>query len=291
LFWSPNAVVIEVRMVEPASVSPSPVDLSVVLPSYRNAELALASSRELAGYLDRTALSWEIVIVDDGGHDFQAQPELWELGRGRARLVRLPCNRGKGAAVRTGMLAATGQCRIFTDVDLPYQMSLFPLAFEYLQHRRFHVVAGDRTLTNSRYDVRVSWARRVGSVIFSRFANHLVTGGFYDTQCGFKGFRADVAQAIFSKSRIDRFAFDVEILYLALKYRLDVKRLPVTLRHNETSSVRIGRDGFRMLVDVLRLKANQLAGHYAIDEMRELLSRELAQDELRLCPDAGARQE
>jgi dolichyl-phosphate beta-glucosyltransferase len=265
------------------------IDLSVVLPSFKNAALAVASSGELGAYLDRTALSWEIVMVDDGGGDFAAEPDEVTRGRGRVRLIRLPENRGKGAAVRAGMLAARGQCRVFTDADLPYQLSLFPLAYEYLQHRRFHLVVGDRTLADSRYDLRVSIARQTASFAFSRVANHLVTGGFYDTQCGFKGFRAEVADAIFSRARIDRFAFDVEILYLALKYRLDIKRLPVTLRHNETSSVRLGRDASRMVLDVLRVKANQLAGHYAIREMRELLSRDLAQDAVELCPDARTR--
>jgi glycosyltransferase involved in cell wall biosynthesis len=257
-------------------------DISVVLPSYRNAALALASTEELATYFDRTSLLWEVILVDDGGGDFPSDRDAWTTGRGRARLIRLPGNRGKGAAVRAGMLAATGRCRVFTDADLPYELSLFPLAFEYLQHRRFHLVVGDRTLPGSRYQLRVEPARRLASFAFSRFANHLVTGGFYDTQCGFKGFRAEVADAIFSRAAIDRFAFDVEILYLALKYRLDIKRLPVVLRHNETSSVRLGRDSSRMIWDVLRVKMNQLAGHYAIREMSDLLSRDLAEDALEL---------
>jgi glycosyltransferase involved in cell wall biosynthesis len=252
------------------------------LPSYRDAALALASADELSSYLEGTNLTWEIILVDDGGGDFPNQPLERTTGHGRRTLIRLPENRGKGAAVRAGMLAATGQCRVFTDADLPFELSLFPLAVEYVLGRRFHMIVGDRTLPGSRYHLRVDRARRLASFVFSRFANHLVTGGFYDTQCGFKGFRSDVADVIFSKSIIDRFAFDVEVLYLALKYRLDIKRVPVVLRRNETSSVNLARDSSRMIKDVFRIKMHQLAGHYAIEEMRELLSSDLAEDAARI---------
>jgi dolichyl-phosphate beta-glucosyltransferase len=260
-------------------------DLSVILPSYRNAALALASSEELAAYLEGLDLRWEIILVDDGGGDFARQPLERTTGRGRLALIRLPKNRGKGAAVRSGMLAATGRCRVFTDADLPFELSLFPLAVEYVLGRGFHMVVGDRTLPASRYHLKVDLARQLASFAFSRFANHLVTGGFYDTQCGFKGFRGDVADAIFSRSIIDRFAFDVEVLYLALKYRLDIKRVPVSLRRNETSSVNLVRDSSRMIRDVFRIKMHQMAGHYAIEEMRHLLSDDVAADVARLTRD------
>ncbi len=253
-------------------------ELSVVLPSYRDAPRALASADELAAYLEHTDLAWELLLVDDGAGDFPGELPHPRRGRGRIRLIRLPENRGKGAAVRAGMLAATGRCRVFTDADLPFQLSLFPLAVEYLLGRRFHMVVGDRTLPGSRYDLQVDVMRRAASFAFSRFANHVVTGGFYDTQCGFKGFRADVAQAIFSRAIVDRFAFDVEVLYLALKYRLDIKRVPVVLRRNDSSSVHLARDSSRMIRDVFRIKLRQMAGYYAIAEMRALLSDDAASD-------------
>jgi dolichyl-phosphate beta-glucosyltransferase len=264
---------------------PSVPELSVVLPSYRNAALALASAEELSTYLEGINLSWQVILVDDGGGDFPPEPFERQTGDSRFSLIRLPENRGKGAAVRAGMLAATGRCRVFTDADLPFELSLFPLAVEYVLGRRFHMVVGDRTLPASRYHLKVDPMRRLASLAFSRFANHLVTGGFYDTQCGFKGFRGDVADAIFSRSIIDRFAFDVEVLYLALKYRLDIKRVPVVLRRNETSSVNLARDSTRMIKDVLRIKMHQVAGHYAIEEMRDLLSDDMAEDAAHLTRD------
>jgi glycosyltransferase involved in cell wall biosynthesis len=194
------------------------------------------------------------------------------------KLIRFPENRGKGAAVRAGMLAASGRSRFFTDVDLPFELSVFLPATRYLLDRRYHLVVGDRTLQDSRYHLDIGVKRRAASFLFSQFVSKLVTGGFFDTQCGFKGFRGDVAQALFSRTIIDRFAFDVEVLYLALRHRLDIKRVPVVLRNNETSSVRLVRDSSRMLLDIFRIKAHQVAGHYRDQDLSDLLSRDLAED-------------
>jgi hypothetical protein len=105
-------------------------------------------------------------------------------------------------------------------------------------------------------------ARRAASALFTQFVGRIVTGGFFDTQCGLKGVRGDVADALFPILRVNRFAFDVELVYVALKHRLDIKRIPVQLLHNETSSVRLLRDAVRGGSDVLGIKANQLRGRY-----------------------------
>src|SRR6185369_16744187 len=117
---------------------------------------------------------------------------------------------GKGGALRAGMTAARGEIRAFTDADLPYGLDLLPLAME--------------------------WTR--------------VTGGIYDTQCGFKVFRGDVAAELFRVARVDGFAIDVEVIYLLLKYRLDVKRIPVRLERNAPSSVHVLRDSVASVRDI-----------------------------------------
>lgn len=252
---------------------PGRPDISVVLPCYRAAARAQKSVRELSGFLGGRGFAWEIVVVDDGGKDFPAGQ--WEDG-GAVRLVRLPVNCGKGAAVRAGMAAACGQVRIFTDVDLPYDLDLLLVIEEYISKRGFHVVVGDRTLPDSLYGTEIRWQRRLASRAFSWLVGKLVTGGFFDTQCGLKGFRADVADAIFPNTKLDRFAFDVEIIYLSLKSRLDIKRIPVHVRSQDDSSVRLLRDSSRMVLDVLRIKANQMAGRYRSVESDLLFSRDFA---------------
>ncbi len=251
---------------------PAPPDVSVVLPCYRSAELARRSVDRLARFLGETYGSFEIVVVDDGGGDFDAS---WPQ-EGPVRLLRLPVNRGKGAAVRAGMLACRGRVRIFTDVDLPFDLEPIATAVRFIEERGFHLAVGDRTLPESSYALDVGWRRRIASGLFSKLVGIFVTGGFFDTQCGFKAFRGDVAQALFGMSRIDRFAFDVELLYLALVYRTDIKRLPVKLRSNETSTMRLLRDSARMLIDVARIRAFALRGAYRCPALAKIVADDVA---------------
>jgi dolichyl-phosphate beta-glucosyltransferase len=233
--------------------------VSVVLPCYRAAETASRTVEALSAYLPTVSATWEILVVDDGGNDFGATPLPDRPG---VRLLSHPRNRGKGAAVRTGMLAARGQVRVFTDVDMPYDRELVPLMMEYITQAGFHLVIGDRTLPGSVYAEATSVTRRLLSGVASRFIGSLVTGGFHDTQCGIKAMRGDVADQLFPLVRIDRFAFDVEVVYLALKHRLDIKRVPVRLRRGDGSSVRPVRDAIRSSVDLLAIKWRQTRGDY-----------------------------
>ena len=249
-------------------------DLSVVLPCYRGADLAERSVGELAAYLPEISTSWEVILVDDGGGDLAGI----SLPDSRFRVLSFPANRGKGAAVRAGMLAAAGRARVFTDVDLPFELESIGYARYLLGDRAFHVVVGDRTLPQSSYRLHLSGTRRLASRVFSGFVGTLVTGGFFDTQCGLKGFRGDVADALFPLTRIDRFAFDVELIYLALKHSLECKRIPVRLRHNAGSSMRLVRDSARMFVDVLRIKRRQMTGGYASLDLDALVEAQLARE-------------
>ncbi len=247
-------------------------DISVVLPCYRSAELARRSADRLQSFLAACFASYEVVVVDDGGGDFDAG---WPQA-GALRLIRLPANRGKGAAVRAGMLASRGRVRVFTDVDLPYDLELIAAAAYFIRERGFQVAIGDRTLPGSSYALEVGWRRRLASAVFSRLVGTSLTGGFFDTQCGFKAFRADVAEALFQLARIDRFAFDVELLYLALLYRADIKRIPVQLRNNETSAVRLLRDSTRMLLDVGRIRLLAWRGAYRCPALAAIVADDYA---------------
>jgi dolichyl-phosphate beta-glucosyltransferase len=248
-------------------------DVSIVLPCFRNAAIAAESVAELSEFFLAAGLdAWEAVVVDDGGGDFPADP--WP-DEPRTRLVTLPRNRGKGAAVVAGMTAARGRARIFTDVDLPYGTELFPAMADYLA-RGFHMVIGDRTMPTSRYHDSISLQRRLVSGLSSKLIGSLVTGGFFDTQCGLKAVRGDVADLVFPLIRLERFAFDVELIYIALVHRLDIKRVPVRLRENQTSSVHVLRDSVRGVVDVLRIKHHQLRGLYDSEELPRLVLDEIA---------------
>ncbi|MBA3657888.1 MAG: glycosyltransferase [Gemmatimonadaceae bacterium] len=251
------------------------VALSVILPCYRAAGLAVASAEALGSFLQGRIPHWEVIVVDDGGDDFPASPFRMDWGAGGSvRLIQLPKNRGKGAAVAAGMRAATGAVRIFTDVDLPYGTAPILLLESIIRTRRIHVVIGDRTFPQSRYAADLPVMRRAASRVFSLITATLVTGGFFDTQCGLKGFRGDVADALFALQRLERFSFDVELIYLALTYGLEIKRVPVVLEVNRTSSVRIGRDSLRSMADLARLRLNRFRGRYDCPQLEELVANE-----------------
>jgi len=236
------------------------VKLSIVLPSYESAALLAKHVPVLLRYLQSLGVTHEVVIADDGSNDGGRTARIADsLG---CRYVRNPANEGKGSAVRRGMLAARGEYRIFTDCDVPYELTTIERFLHYLAVKEYHFVAGDRTLPESNYFARVPPLRRAGSHLYSFIVGRFVAGGWFDTQCGIKGFRASVAEDLFHVARIDRFAFDVELFYVALKRNYDIKRLPVRLRVQEGSSVNVLRDGAAMVRDIAVIRYHQLAGHY-----------------------------
>jgi dolichyl-phosphate beta-glucosyltransferase len=235
--------------------------VSIVLPSYRGAAYARRHVPLLLHHLHELGVRHEVIIVDDGSADG---------GETRAVAAELGCtylenaeNRGKGASVRRGMLAARGRFRLFTDIDLPYEFEDIDRFLYYLNDKEYHFVAGDRTLAQSRYFHEVPAARVLASHVYSTVVGRLVASGWFDTQCGLKGFRAEVAEDLFGVARVDRFAFDVELFYIALKRNYDIKRLPVHLRVNEASTVSVVRDGAAMVRDIGVIRWNQFLGRYA----------------------------
>lgn len=234
--------------------------LSIILPSYQGSEILSRNLPLLVDYLNKKNIEYEIIVVDDGSDDGGATRHVAE--NYHCIFLQNERNMGKGAAVRKGMLHAKGEYRIFTDADIPFELDAFEQFLRYLDFKEFDVVIGDRTLPESAYFTEISKTRKFGSNFFSFLVGRFVTGGMPDTQCGLKGFKAAVAEDLFSVSKINGFAFDVELLYIALKRNYDVKRLPVRLRTNETSTIRLAKEGIKMFADILTLKLNHIRGKY-----------------------------
>lgn len=234
--------------------------LSVIIPSYNSAAVLKNNLPYLINFLKEKKYDYEILVVDDGSNDNGATKQVAEE-LGCAYLCN-DKNIGKGESVRKGMLAATGKFRIFTDADIPFNAEAIEQFLHYMDEKEFHMAIGDRTLNESSYFNSKSGLRNLASKSFSFFVGRFVAGGMFDTQCGIKGFRAEVAKDIFGVSRIKGFTFDVELLYIALKRNYDIKRLPVTLRSQEGQSVKLLLHSFTMMADLMKIKLNHLGKKY-----------------------------
>lgn len=251
----------------------TPPALSLVMPAYNSAGYLNANVLRVRDFYAQAGIDGEIVVVDDGSTDGTADSVTTDE---RTRVLRRP-HRGKGAALRAGMAATTGAICGFTDADLPYGTDALPLAISYIRDRRYHAVIGDRTLPGSAY-ASTGLLRTAVSEFASFSFRTMVTGGIYDTQCGFKLFRGDVGREALRLSRIDGFAIDVELIYLLLKYRLDIKRIPVRLERNAPSSVRVVRDSAAAFRDIATIRWNWATGRYRAPLLVRLLQDELERD-------------
>ena len=234
--------------------------LSIVLPSYKNSGLLARNLPPFISYLKSESIEHEIIIVDDGSEDDGKTKDI-ALAHGCV-FCQHETNKGKGAAVKTGMQAARGEFCLFTDADIPFGYESIHRFLYYLDFKEFDIVIGDRNLEGSVYFDKITPLRKMASGIFSFFVARFVTGGFFDTQCGLKAFKSSVARDIFSVTRIERFSADIEILYIALKRNYDIKRLPVKLRCNEGTSVRLIKDSMIMVWDIFRIRWNYTLGRY-----------------------------
>jgi len=249
-----------------------PFDISLVIPVCNGADFIAETVTSSRDFLAGRDLNFEIVVVDDGSSDNSAAA-IRPLTDERVSLIELSPNRGKFGALTVGMAEARGACRVFTDADLPYDLDAIPYIAELVNDGGFHVVVGDRTLPESCSATQTHLSRRLSSRIFSFCVRMLVTGGLFDSQCGLKGFRADVAEAAFPLLTDPGFSGDVELLYIALKHNLSIRRIPVRLRATSTSTVRLTIHSLPMLGRILRLRHNWTSGRYDSVELSRLGSQ------------------
>jgi len=239
------------------------LDLSVVIPVYKSADFIGSNLAALDEFLKSLSLSYEIICVDDCSPD-RTLDIMEGMDLPSLKILKQTRNKGKGGAVRRGMLEARGAFRIFTDADLPYELDAFERALKYLDFKEFDLVIGDRTNPGSFFMERRRDMRKIISSLYTLFVSRMVVTGVKDTQCGFKGFRGETAEKLFGMAKIDSFAFDVELLYLSYKLNLDIKRIPVKLVNDQSSTVNLFRDPVIMARDLFVMIASFYAGRYPI---------------------------
>jgi len=232
--------------------APGEFRMSVVIPAYTEALRIGATVAEVRAALAGVgaAEEFEVIVVDDGSLDGTADGARAAQAD---QVLVLPANRGKGAAVRAGVLAARGRTIAFTDADLSYPPhQLVRLLVEV--EAGFDVVVGSRKHIEATTLVQGRRLRELSGRIFNLVTLVVLLGQYRDTQCGIKAFRSDVARTLFTRARINGFAFDVELFHLVERDRLSLKEVPVALANSETSTVRVGIDAGRMLRDLFRIR-------------------------------------
>jgi dolichyl-phosphate beta-glucosyltransferase len=229
---------------------------SLIVPMFNEASRMERSMRPMLSFVDQHHLRGEVVLVDDGSTDQtldRARELLQTLENSSGRVIGLGVNRGKGAAVREGMMNATGDVRIFADADNATPIEELDRLLPMVSSPR-HIVIGSRSIDRSLLEVRQPWWRERMGKTFNLILRSLVGLPFHDTQCGFKLFGDEAAKICFSRQRLDGFAFDVELLWIARSQGLEVTEAAVRWRHVDESRVDPFKDSLRMLRDALKVR-------------------------------------
>lgn len=233
--------------------------VSVVIPAYNEGRRLGSTLERVTRFFRAQALPFEVIVVSDGSSDDTAS--VARAVGDAVRLVELPENRGKGAAVRAGVMESRGRWILFTDADLATPIEQFGPLREKLEEG-YDVVVGSRALADSRIEVPQPWYRERMGKTFNWILRRLLPVELKDTQCGFKLFEAEVAKRLFRTARIDGFAFDAEIIYLAERFGYRVGELPVPWFDSIPSRVHPVWHSLQMLKDLARIRWYALTGEY-----------------------------
>jgi glycosyltransferase involved in cell wall biosynthesis len=236
--------------------------LSIVIPA-NNEEARLGQSLKAIGaYLDREEIHAEIIVVDDGSSDGTRQVAASGLEERRGRVIALDENRGKGHAVRLGVLEAQGRWVLMTDADLSSPIEEHAKLARAARDHDLDLAIGSRALPDSRVEVHQHPLRENMGKTFNLLMRSMTGLRFRDTQCGFKLMDRERTRPLFQRMVVDRFAFDVELLFLAVRFGLNVREVPVIWRNAPGSRVSIVGDPLNMLWDVARVRWRFRRGLY-----------------------------
>ncbi len=246
-----SAVLIEKWMPQLIQVRPSDHDLSVVIPAFNEEQRLPWTLNQLSTFLNQWGVDYHVLVADDGSTDRTAKL-TGGLGP-RFSTLSLPRQCGKGRAVKTAMLKATGRVLAFTDADLPFDLSALRRGYEILTSCNCQVIFGARDLAESKHLAPRHWTRQMATRVFRAIVKTLISRQVTDTQCGLKLFDRRAALEIFSRLKVNGFAFDAEVVSLTHRMGHSFERIPVTLINDYASTLSLRRNALPMLTDVLRI--------------------------------------
>ncbi len=239
--------------------------LSIVIPAYNEAARLGGTIHTVVEYLHKHLPDAELIIVDDGSNDdtaVVARRSLADTGSIEASVIPIDPNRGKGHAVRTGLLAARAGIALFSDADLSTPITETPKLVGPIERGECDLTFGSRALDRSLIGLHQPWQREQGGRVFNLIVRAATALPFWDTQCGFKAFRMEVCRPIIEAARVDRFAFDVELLYVARLAGLRLQEIPVRWDHDAGRKIELVNDSFRMISQVLSIRRDARSGEY-----------------------------
>jgi glycosyltransferase involved in cell wall biosynthesis len=237
--------------------------LSIIIPAYNEQVRLPDTLRRIESYLMGSEWdSHEILIVDDGSTDGTvAAAQGFACHNSNIRVLCNPGNRGKGFCVRQGMLEATGEWRLFTDADLSTPIEELDKLWSAAERDGGEIAIGSRALDRSLISVRQSPFRENAGKFFNAVMRAFIGLPITDTQCGFKLFRGDIASVLFARQTIERFGFDVEVLFIAFRRGYRIAQVPVRWNHVEGSKVGM-LSGLKAFVELAEIRINNGRGRY-----------------------------
>jgi glycosyltransferase involved in cell wall biosynthesis len=236
---------------------------SIVIPAYNESARILGALEAVTGCIRERAWSAEVIVVDDGSRDQTAAlVRAFAVKVPEVRLLQNPGNRGKGYSVRHGILQALGEVVMFTDADLSAPIEEAEGLFTAIAGGA-DIAIGSRWLERTRQTIRQPLYRQFFGRCFNGVTRAVMGLPYADTQCGFKAFTRAAAQTVFQLQTIERWGFDPEILFIALKRGYRIAEVPVSWAHDERTRMSYLKDGMRMLEDIAIVRWNALLGRYS----------------------------
>jgi glycosyltransferase involved in cell wall biosynthesis len=241
--------------------------LSIVIPAFDESARIGDSLQKILSFIEKDSPTAELIVVDDGSGDRTAKvaEEVFsQFDTVASKVVRYEKNRGKGYAVRKGLMEAKADIALFSDADLSTPIGELPKLVEPIRLGELDVTFGSRALNRSLIGTHQPWRREQGGKVFNLIVRILTGLPFWDTQCGFKAFNMKKFRPLLPLFQIERFGFDVEFLYVAQLNDLRLKEVPVRWNDDVRTKVSVMRDSLRMFNEVRMIRQNARQGKYKL---------------------------
>lgn len=239
--------------------------ISIIIPAYEEEDRLSAPLRQIFAFIEAEKLAAELIVVDDGSRDKTAEVAekvCLEFPEITSKVMRYEENRGKGFAVKTGLLASNADIAIFSDADLSTPIEELEKLVKPIETGEVDVAFGSRALDRTLIGTHQPWRREQGGKVMNLIIRTMSGLKFFDTQCGFKAFNMKKFRPLLDVMTIDRFGFDVEFLFVAQHHRLRLAEIPVRWNNVEGSKVSVLRDTRRMISELSQIRRNAKQGVY-----------------------------